>query len=56
MNIWDILIILLVGAAVLAALRIMRGHRETGACACGCEGCTKKCSVRQEENTDKTNR
>ena len=45
MNLWDILILLAVAAAVLLALRALRGKK--GACSCGCGGCTKNCAARK---------
>ena len=53
MNIWDILILLLVAGAVLAAALVMRG-KKGGRCSCGCSGCAKDCPVRQGEKA-KTN-
>ncbi len=55
MNIWDILILLLIGSAVAAALRILKGKKKSGGCSCGCGGCTKECATRSEEKA-KTNR
>lgn len=55
MNIWDILILLLVAFAAVTALRAMRSKKQNGGCSCGCSGCKKECTIRQEENTE-TNR
>ncbi len=55
MNIWDILILLLIGGAVILAARILRGKGKNGGCSCGCGGCVKDCPVREKEKA-KTNR
>ncbi len=55
MNIWDILILLLVTGAVLAAALVMRGKKGGAGCSCGCAGCTKECPAQQDEKA-KTNR
>ncbi|MBR4500688.1 MAG: FeoB-associated Cys-rich membrane protein [Clostridia bacterium] len=50
MNIWDILILLAVAAALFLALRGMRRARRSGKCCgagCGC-GCAK-CAARQDK-------
>lgn len=52
MNIWDILILLAVAAAVGIALRVIRGKKKTGGCSCGCGGCTKDCPSRRGEKTE----
>ncbi len=40
MNVWDIVILLIVGAAAMLAVRRMRGKKAGGCgCGCGCEGC-----------------
>ncbi len=49
MNIWDILILLLIGSAVAASFRILKGKRKSGGCACGCGGCEKDCPARREK-------
>ena len=38
MNIWDILILCAVGAAVVVAVRTLRGKGKQGGCSCGCGG------------------
>ena len=48
MNIWDILILCAVGAAVAAAVRTLRGKGKQGGCSCGCGGCTKECASRRD--------
>ena len=44
MNIWDILILAAVAAAVFFAVRRVHKTRRSGGCGCGCEGCTKSTS------------
>ena len=44
MNLWDILILALVAAALGLALRRLLPRRHTGGCGCGCEGCSGACS------------
>lgn len=39
MNIWDILILLAVAAAVAGAIRVLRKSGRRGGCSCGCGGC-----------------
>ena len=51
MNIWDILILAGIGAAVVAAFRILRAKGQRGGCGCGCAGCTKTCDARQDRQT-----
>ena len=48
MNIWDILILCAVGAAVAVAVRTLRGKGKQGGCSCGCGGCTKECASRRD--------
>ena len=55
MNFWDILILLLIGGAVAAAVRILKGKKESGGCTCGCGGCAKSCPARLA-GKEKTNR
>ncbi len=55
MNGLDIILILLIGAAVvLAARKIRRDFKEGNACSCGggssCSGCTRSCG-RRKDNT-----
>ncbi|MBR0165240.1 MAG: hypothetical protein IJQ12_11255 [Lachnospiraceae bacterium] len=47
MNLWDILILFMVGGALVRAVRVLRRKavRGTGGCFCGA-GCTGACSVR----------
>ena len=47
MNLWDILILAGVAAAVLFA--ILRMRRRRGGCGCGCDGCTAGCGKKKEE-------
>jgi len=47
MNIWDILILALLAAAVGLALKTLRGRKNSGGCACGCEGCTRQCAAKR---------
>jgi hypothetical protein len=53
MNIWDILILAVILAAVAAAFRVMKSKNGRGGCGCGCDGCTKSCASRQN-GPDKT--
>ena len=46
MNLWDVLILLAVGGAVLLAVRSVR-KKKTG-CSCGCGGCTLDCPSRKK--------
>ncbi len=46
MNIWDILILAAVAAAIVLALRTLRGKKKSGGCSCGCGGCEKDCPAR----------
>ena len=49
MNIWDLLILLLVGAAVVWAFRTWRSKGKQGGCSCGCGGCRKPdCASRRD--------
>ena len=52
MNSWDILILLLIAGGIALAVRVLRGKKGTGGCSCGCAGCTKDCSARQDEKTE----
>ncbi len=55
MNIWDILILLLLAAALLRAFLVFRRSRSSGTgCGCGCEGCTKACAKKRENSPDST--
>ena len=47
MNLWDILILSAVAAAVLFA--VFRIRRRGGGCGCGCDGCGADCGKRQKE-------
>ena len=53
MNIWDILILAVILAAVAAAFRVMKSKNGRGGCGCGCDGCKKSCASRQN-GPDKT--
>ena len=48
MNLWDILILSAVAAAVLHAILRMRRRRGNG-CGCGCDGCGADCGKRQKQ-------
>jgi hypothetical protein len=54
MNIWDILILALIAAAVFIAARTWRKKSARGGCSCGCSECTKNCAGRRDEKP-KTN-
>ena len=41
MNVWDIVILAQVAAALFFAVRKVRKNRRAGGCGCGCAGCTK---------------
>ncbi len=43
MNVWDIVIIAGVAAAVIAAVTVIIKNRKKGKCSCGCDGCNLKC-------------
>lgn len=48
MNVWDIVIAVLILAAVAAAIRVMWIRRNSG-CSCGCESCRKDCRSRKSD-------
>jgi hypothetical protein len=48
MNLWDILILLAVGALVFLAARQIRRNHRSGGCGCGCEGCKRSCKEQKE--------
>ncbi len=52
MNIWDILILLIIGGAVTLALRTLRGKKKNGGCSCGCGGCAKECPARRQDRKE----
>ena len=58
MNIWDILILLAVGALVLPALRAVRRGKTGGCHDCGgaCACCEKNCANRQTNAENKEER
>ena len=41
MNVWDIVIIAVIAAAVIFAVR--SAVKRKGRCSCGCGGCSRKC-------------
>ncbi len=48
MNIYDILILALVAAAVVCAALVIRRNRKKGRCSCGCDGCgNTNCGMRK---------
>lgn len=47
MNVWDIVILILLGCALVLALRSGRRARRGGCCADGCRGCSG-CSDREK--------
>lgn len=47
MNIADIIIILLIAAAVFFAVRKMRKNK--GGCSCGCSNCEQSCSAKKSD-------
>ena len=49
MNVWDILLLALLAAAVLSAVLSLRRARRGGGCGCGCAGCTRACDKRGSE-------
>jgi len=42
-NVWDVVLTLLLIAAVGGALLLHLRRRRRGGCGCGCEGCTGAC-------------
>ena len=48
MNVWDIVILAVVAAALFLAVRKVRRNRRTGGCGCGCEGCSKSCGQKTD--------
>ena len=52
MNLWDVLILLLVAAAVLLALLSIRKGK-TGGCHGGCSGCPQSCHCAKKEKDDR---
>ena len=47
MNIWDILILAAVAAAVFFAVRRVWKTRRSGGCGCGCAGCNGACGKKK---------
>ena len=48
-NVWDIVLIaVLLAAVALAVLRVVRVRRGSG-CGCGCDGCTRGCRKQEEK-------
>ncbi len=45
MNLWDILIVALLAAAVV--LSVLRLRRKHGGCSCGCESCAERNNCRR---------
>ena len=51
-NLADIILILLIAAAAVLAVRKMIRDRKKGGCSCGCAGCTSgTCAGRQPTGT-----
>ena len=48
MNIWDIVLLAAIAAAVGLALRKVIANRRRGGCGCGCDGCTQRCAARKD--------
>ncbi len=46
MNGWDWLILILIAAAVLFAVRKIRRTGKSGGCGCGCSDCPVRCASR----------
>jgi len=40
MNLWDVLILVMVGVCVIAAVLHGRKRKKQGKCTCGCDGCS----------------
>ena len=53
MNLWDILIIAVIAGITMLALKAMNGKGKSGGCSCGCGGCSKDCSMRKPEKSDR---
>ena len=49
MNPVDILLIVILAAAVALALRRVVKNRRRGGCSCGCEGCSGSCPAQQNK-------
>lgn len=49
MNITDIILILIIAAALVLAVRSTIKQRRTGGCSCGCSGCNMQCSKKQKQ-------
>lgn len=47
MNVWDILILLALGAAAAFALRHIVKQRKQGGCGGNCSGCSAPCAHKQ---------
>ena len=56
MNVWDIVILALVAAALFFAVRKVRKNRRTGGCGCGCAGCTKSAQCGRPGTGDRCQR
>ncbi|MBP3736844.1 MAG: FeoB-associated Cys-rich membrane protein [Lachnospiraceae bacterium] len=47
MNLWNILLTVLIAAAVILAVVHCIRRRKRGGCGCGCDGCAAPCDARQ---------
>ena len=53
MNIWDIILsVILIAAVVLAIIRCVR-VKKRGGCGCGCSDCSASCAGKNEEGRKK---
>ena len=56
MNIWDIVIVIVIGAALFLAIRAVGKRKKTGGCGCGCADCSSRCAnFRDGSSGTKTN-
>ena len=52
LNLWDVLILLAVAAAVILALFRIRRRKKAGKGSCGCEGCSTPCPAARKNSSD----
>lgn len=53
MNVWDVLILLIVGLMVYLAVKAIRsgkGSCRCGGCDCNCAACTQSCRCKENKN------
>ncbi len=49
MNVWDIVVLAMIGAGVYLAVRRARKTGKSGGCSCGCEGCRRPCAGKDRD-------